>query len=170
MSRTIRARRVVIVGIGAAVLAIGLGGQRSASAGDSKPDPSAAPSSTNEISALWQPQLLVQLRVSDLDRAIAFYRDTLGFELYHRNDELHWAKLHAPVQNVSIGVGVAPEAPGSGGMSLNFAVGNIDRAREILESKGVVFDGPTINIPNVVRLADFKDPDGNRIRLAGAAN
>ncbi len=37
----------------------------------------------------------------------------------------------------------------------------------ILESRDVVFDGPTIEVPGVVRLADFKDPDGNRIRLAG---
>jgi hypothetical protein len=35
-----------------------------------------------------------------------------------------------------------------------------------VEERGVKFSGPTINIPDKVKLADFTDPDGNRIRLA----
>ena len=50
---------------------------------------------------------------------------------------------------------------------LNFGVqGDIEKAREALERRGVVFEGPTHVIPGKVRLAAFRDPDGYRIRLA----
>lgn len=167
MSRQSKNRSITLFAIGAALALIAAIGLGTASGGDPEPQAGGA---SNDITALWQPQLLVQIRVSDLDRSIAFYRDTLGFELHERIDELKWAKVRSPVQNVSIGLGVAPDAPGSGGMSLNFTVADIDKAREILESKGVQFAGPTMTVPDKVRLADFKDPDGNRIRLAGAPN
>ena len=114
----------------------------------------------------WQNTLLVQLHVADLDRAIEFYTETLGFTLQQRIDELRWARIDTGIENVIIGLGVG-ESAGSGTVSLNFAVGNIEHARTLLERRGVVFDGPTINIPGVVQLADFADPDGNKIRLAG---
>jgi len=40
-------------------------------------------------------------------------------------------------------------------------------ARTLLESRGVVFSGPTQIIPGKVALAGFRDPDGNQLRLAG---
>lgn len=110
--------------------------------------------------------LLIQLRVADLDRAIAFYRDTLGFDLRLRNDELSWAKLYSPVDRVVIGLGESPDGKGSGSLTLNFSVDSVDKARGVLESRGVIFKGPTITISEVVKLADFTDPDGNAIRLA----
>ncbi len=110
--------------------------------------------------------LLVQLAVSDLDRAIAFYRDVLGFRLEERNDSLSWARIDPGIEGLTVGLGERPEPRGSGGVSLNFGVADVDAARSALEAKGVRFTGPTITIPGVVRLADFEDPDGNRIRLA----
>ncbi len=114
----------------------------------------------------WQPTLLVQLQVADLDRAIDFYTNTMGLKLELRNEALQWARIDPGIPGVTIGLGVG-EHPGSGSASINLGVGRIEEARAILESRGVVFDGPTLNIPGVVQLADFKDPDGNRIRLAG---
>lgn len=115
----------------------------------------------------WQPTLLVQLRVADLDRSVAFYTETLGFELERIDRSLKWARVKCGIAGVTIGLGEGGEVKGSGTVSMNFGVGDIDRAREILESRGVVFLGPITDIPGVVRLADFKDPDGNMIRLAG---
>ena len=110
--------------------------------------------------------LLIQLRVGNLDRSIDFYTNVLGFELSHRNDDLAWAKVRPPGGRVVIGLGAGSEVKGSGTLSLNFSVRNIAETRTRLEARGVVFKGETMTIEGVVKLADFEDPDGNRIRLA----
>ncbi len=124
------------------------------------------PTATGQEALEFTGSLLVQIRVADLDRTIAFYRDVLGFDLFHRNDSLSWAKVRVPNSAVVIGLGAGSEVKGSGSLSLNFGVRDIDRARSRLERRGVEFKGDTITIPGVVKLADFDDPDGNRIRLA----
>ena len=66
---------------------------------------------------------------------------------------------------------VPPEAgapPDPGTLTLNLGVrGDVDDARRTLEARGIVFKGPTVVIPGKVRLAEFSDPDGYRLRLAG---
>ena len=47
------------------------------------------------------------------------------------------------------------------GGKLTWGVKDIDAARTLLESKKVRFDGPTQEIPGMVKLATFFDPDGN---------
>ena len=42
---------------------------------------------------------------------------------------------------------------------------DIDAARSALESRDVRFDGDTMTIPDMVRLATFDDPDGNKLML-----
>lgn len=119
----------------------------------------------------YRPSLLVQLQVRDLERSIRFYRDTLGFEMTERRDDLQFVHLSCGLQGLQIGLsagGAAPPQPGT--VTLNFGVqGDIEEARRALESRGVVFLGPTVTIPGKVRLAEFRDPDGYRIRLAGSA-
>ena len=112
-------------------------------------------------------QLLIQIAVRDLDAACAFYGDVMGLELESRNESLEWAKFLLPT-GARLGVGQAETVEGSGSTSINISVRDIEAARLALEQRGVIFDGPTLEIPGVVRLADFSDPDGNRLRLAGA--
>ena len=47
-------------------------------------------------------------------------------------------------------------------------VNDIERERKRLESAGVKFEGKTEEIPGIVRIATFRDPDGNRLQLAQA--
>jgi predicted enzyme related to lactoylglutathione lyase len=113
-----------------------------------------------------QGTMLVQLTVANLDRAVEFYTETLGLKLESRDDSIQWARIDPGIKNVTIGLGVGT-SQGSGTVSINLGVSDLDSARAALEGAGVEFLGPTIEIPGVVRLADFYDPDGNKIRLAG---
>jgi len=121
-------------------------------------------------SVRYRPSLLVQLQVSDLERSIRFYRDTLGFDLTERRDDLQFVHMSCGLQGLQLGLsggGAAP--PQAGTVTLNFGIlGDIEEARRALEARGVVFLGPTVVIPGKVRLAEFRDPDGYRIRLAAA--
>lgn len=114
----------------------------------------------------YRSTLLVQMRVSDLDRAVKFYQDVLDFELRVRRDDLDWAELTFGIPGVAVGLGEGVEVQGSGTVSLNIGVKDVDAARKLLEARGVTFLRDTMTVPEKVKLADFRDPDGNRIRLA----
>ena len=93
-----------------------------------------------------------------------------GKVLTERRDDLQFVHLSCGVRGLQIGLSAGGAAPPQAGtVTLNFGVpGDVEQARRVLESRGVVFTGPTIVIPGKVRLAAFRDPDGYRIRLAGA--
>ena len=115
----------------------------------------------------YRPSLLVQLSVGNLDTAIAFYTKTLEFELTERRDDLKFAHIDTNVPGLQFGLNEVPDPRGTGGLVLNISVKDVAAARRLLESRGVVFEGPTAVIPGKVSLAGFKDSDGNRLRLAG---
>ena len=107
------------------------------------------------------------LECSDLDAGIAWYVETLGFELLYKVEDIGWAELKSPVENVQVGISqVEKPGAGAGGATLTFGVVDVDAARGAIESRGVRFDGDTQTIPNMVRLATFFDPDGNKLMFA----
>jgi catechol 2,3-dioxygenase-like lactoylglutathione lyase family enzyme len=102
--------------------------------------------------------LTCALGVSDLDRSIAWYRDRLGFQLMYRMDQMAWCELTTPVGRVSVGLGQRETPGGAGGATLTFGVVDLDAA-------GVRLDGPIQDVPGMVRLLTFYDPDGNALML-----
>ena len=104
--------------------------------------------------------------VSDLDRSITWFKDNLGFELLFRVDDAGWAEISSPTGDVTIGLGVNQEVDGRGGTTPVFGVTDIVAARAELEDKGVKFDGDTVEITGMVKLATFFDPDGNTYMFA----
>jgi len=129
--------------------------------------PAATPVSQASVRLPYGKEVLIQLAVSDLERAMKFYGETLELELVWSSEELKWAEYKTNVPGIHIGVGVQDDVQGSGTVSVNLGVRDLDQARAVLEKKGVNFPKPSVNIPGVVKLADFTDPDGNRFRLAG---
>jgi catechol 2,3-dioxygenase-like lactoylglutathione lyase family enzyme len=109
--------------------------------------------------------LVISVNVSDLDRAIAWYQEMLGFQLTYKLDDYGWAEVNSPITGVSIGLGQA-EKPDVKGNTPTWGVGDIDAARGYLEGKGVRFDGETQDVGAMVKLATFYDPDGNSYMLA----
>jgi predicted enzyme related to lactoylglutathione lyase len=109
--------------------------------------------------------LTCAMQCTDLDAAIAWYRDTLGFTELYRVDDMGWAELQSPVARVTVGFSQVEKPEVRGGATLTFGVSDIDSSRAKLESKGVSFDGNTMTVPKMVKLATFYDPDGNKIML-----
>ena len=104
--------------------------------------------------------------VRDLDAAIAWFKNTLGFEEHFKVAEAGWAEVATPVEGVTIGLSQGDEAPTRGGATPVFGVTDIDAARAELEGKGVRFEGDIVELPGMVKLATFFDPDGNTYMLA----
>ena len=109
--------------------------------------------------------LTCALSVSDLDKAIAWYTDVLGFEVLYKLDDMGWCELSTPVARVNVGLSQVETVEGKGGATLTFGVGDIDQARKQLEARDVPFDGETQAIPDMVKFATFFDPDGNTLML-----
>lgn len=104
--------------------------------------------------------------VSDLDAAIRWYQERLGFTLLYRVDELAWCELQGPSGAISVGLGQRERVSQGGGCVPVWGVRDIAAARAGLEAAGVRFDGPTQEIPGMVKLATFYDPDGNAMMFA----
>lgn len=110
-------------------------------------------------------QLLIP--VEDLDRAITFYRDTLGVPfLFSAPPQMSFFQAGG----VRLLVGVPPaDQPRRRGSTVYFRVTDIHAVAETLTSRGIVFEVP----PHVVHrtptselwLAEFRDPDGNPLAL-----
>lgn len=110
---------------------------------------------------------VVLLPVSDLDAAIAFYRDRVGFELDHdtRTDHMHVAQLTPRGSGRSIVVGDLPSqremAPGSI-RGLQLVVADAAAARQELLDRGVECTEITVfDERDGGTLFGFSDPDGN---------
>ena len=107
--------------------------------------------------------LTCSLGVTDLDRSIDWYVDTLGFGLLYRRDDIAWCELSTGVDKVNVGLAQREEAGGAGGSTLTFGVTDIEAAKAELDRLGVRQDGPIRDIDGLVRLLTFYDPDDNAL-------
>lgn len=101
--------------------------------------------------------------VTDLERSIGWYRDVLGFELLYTADDIAWCELRTPVARVNVGLSERREAGGAGGSTLTFGVTDLEAAKAELDRHGARQDGDIIEIPGLVRLLTFFDPDDNAL-------
>ena len=109
--------------------------------------------------------LTCALGVKDLHAGVAWYRDVLGFEPLYVRDDIAWGELQTGVAKVNVGLSQVEEPGGKGGATLTFGVTDLDAAKAALDAKGVRQDGPIQEIPGMVRLLTFYDPDGNALML-----
>jgi len=114
----------------------------------------------------WTLEVVV-LPVSDIDRAIAFYRDQVGFALDHDtvNEHMHVAQLTPRGSGCSIVVGDLPAqramTPGSV-RGLQLVVGDAEAARTELLERGVDVSEITVfDERDGGTFFGFSDPDGN---------
>jgi predicted enzyme related to lactoylglutathione lyase len=103
----------------------------------------------------------VHLKVSDLDRAVAFYGDTLGLERSVYYPDRNFAEFET--HTVTLSVIVAEKfgfdfTPNRNPVALH--VEDVAAARATLEARGVTFAGETLDT-GVCHMAFLADPDGN---------
>jgi len=107
--------------------------------------------------------LTCALSVRNLGAGVAWYRDVLGFEPLYVREDIAWGELQTGVAKVNVGLSQVEEPGGKGGATLTFGVTDIEAAKAALDAKGVRQDGPIQEIPGMVRLLTFYDPDGNAL-------
>jgi len=108
----------------------------------------------------------VTLMVSDFNRAVSFYTDTLGLTLKARYGD-DWAEVQAP--GLTIGLHPAGERRSTSitaeGLSIGLGVTGIEQVMADLQAKGVRFAPPGLIDTGAERLANFKDPDSTPLYL-----
>lgn len=106
---------------------------------------------------------LVQVPVSDVDRAKAFYVDRVGFVAEHDHqvsEELRFVQLTPPGSACSIALTAgAPQAEPGSAMGLQLVVEDADAARAELVERGV--EASEVQELPWGRFVYFVDPDGN---------
>ena len=103
----------------------------------------------------------VWYRVRDLDRALAFYRDTLGFEEVFVDFDDGWSRLRHGQMEIALAEGDPEE---SGGVA-HVDVADVKAVAERLRAAGIEV-GVVLELHGQIRLVDVFDPDGNRVQLA----
>jgi catechol 2,3-dioxygenase-like lactoylglutathione lyase family enzyme len=107
----------------------------------------------------------VSVPVTDLERSIAFYGETLGLPRASETDG--WPEFQLG-ENVSLYLidptNIGREFTGPHSASIALRVTDVGAARQALEAKGVEFVGETFDT-GVCHMALFHDPDGNALML-----
>jgi len=107
----------------------------------------------------------VTLMVSDFNRSVSFYTDTLGLTLKARYGD-DWAEVQAP--GLTIGLHPASKRGPTiqaTGLSIGLGVSGIEQVVADLQARGVQFAPPGVIDTGVERLANFHDPDHTPLYL-----
>ena len=113
---------------------------------------------------------LVLLPVADVDRAKAFYVETVGFALdvdVRPAPGIRVVQVTPKGSACSLGFGeglLSYDPAGAPVKNLHLVVADLDRTREDLLTRGVEVGG-VIDVGGGVRYAGFEDPDGNTFLL-----
>jgi predicted enzyme related to lactoylglutathione lyase len=113
----------------------------------------------------------VRVFVTDWQRAIRFYTETLGIPIAYRNDEIGWAQLatgegQLALERVDPSDSESKELVGRF-VGVSLAVPDILETHKALADRGVEFIAPPEKQPWGGVLAHLRDPDGNVITLLG---
>jgi catechol 2,3-dioxygenase-like lactoylglutathione lyase family enzyme len=106
---------------------------------------------------------LVFYWVSDMERALAFYQDTLGLPLVRR-DAQSWALFELAGGRFALHAAAEGQAVTPGGATAVFSVHDLDAARAGLADRGVRSSHEG-DVEGYARFASFQDPDGNTFQL-----
>jgi predicted enzyme related to lactoylglutathione lyase len=108
------------------------------------------------VAAVWVP-------VEDMARAVAFYRDALGFDVDEQGPD--WAEVDANGVTIGLNAREKATARSEGGAVISFQPdGELEAEVEELKGKGVSFTGD-ISDHEWGRIIPFKDSEGNDLQF-----
>ena len=111
------------------------------------------------IAAVWVP-------VTDMQRAVAFYRDILGLEVEETDSD--WSEVDANGLKIGLNAREKADSGSGGGAVVTFQPeGSIDDEVQRLTACGVEFSGG-ISDHEWGRIAPFKDSEGNDLQIYAA--
>jgi len=100
--------------------------------------------------------------VSDMNAAIAFYRDTLGLPLIFQSP--FWSEFETG--GTKLALHPASEENPAGTVQLGLGTEDIDNFYAAGQAEGIVFTTPPTDMHGS-RIARFRDPDGAEISVSG---
>lgn len=109
------------------------------------------------VAAVWVP-------VDDMNRAVTFYRDTLGLQVTSQHED--WSEIDADGLRIGLNGREATHghADGGGAVITFQPDGCVDSEVDRLTSAGVQFPGGISDHP-WGRIAPFKDSEGNDLQV-----
>src|SRR5208283_815191 len=105
----------------------------------------------------------VMFLVSDLSRAVDFYRDVLGLRCEIQSAEYQWAEFDGGDVTLAL-KGNAVKIGGKAAGQIAFAVDDVAQAYQELTRKGIQVEGPPIDSGFCIAIKVY-DPDGNLVIL-----
>ncbi len=110
--------------------------------------------------------LTCSIDVTDIEVAMNWYENVLGFKKLYYLKDLGWCEMESPVAHVNVGLSQVDEMlTPSGNAILVWSVKDITQAKVELEKNNVQLDGEIHTIPAMVKLLNFSDPFGNTLML-----
>ena len=108
------------------------------------------------VATVWVP-------VTDMARAVAFYRDTVGLEVKDQGDD--WSELDAGGLMIGLNAREDAKVSQSGGAVITFQPeGSIEDELARLQARGASIEGE-ISEHSWGRILPFKDSEGNDLQL-----
>ncbi|MCJ1714592.1 VOC family protein [Curtobacterium sp. VKM Ac-2922] len=108
------------------------------------------------VAAVWVP-------VTDMARAVAFYRDTLGLEVTSQDDD--WSEIDANGLRIGLNARESASASSDGGAVVSFQPdGSIEDEVATLKQRGADIQGEISEHP-WGKIVPFKDSEGNDLQL-----
>ena len=110
---------------------------------------------------------VVYHHVTDWEGAKRFYGELLGWPIAWAGDDMGWieygreGETHFAINRWN---GPGPVPPRPGGAVMTLTVDDVFKTNEELRAKGIKCDD-VLNIPGVVTIGTFYDPEGNQIQF-----
>jgi len=111
------------------------------------------------------------IQVDDLKKSKAFFSEVLGLKVTEEREEFGWVELCGAEGGQILGLAQKQEASENSPATIRenaivtFTVDDMDGTMKKLQDNGVEFIGEVIEIPNELKMALFKDRDGNHFQL-----